>query len=433
MRHYTLASILAFLYISGCSPQHPTLDDFLIEDDIVLETQDLLSEREAGLEVETDAEGALVASHNPEDKPEIHLASRTLQAKNKPYTQKFNPNDIALHLTGQSVNKNESTTPHLKALHEYKNSLQTIYSSYEMRNLSKMRTWRENFLTSVPKPTELLYYPFSGPDVVNMLTLFPDHPTYVMMGLEYVGTSTSLDEWSKPLDKTHMDSMQKAIASVFLRSFFRTLNMSSDFSKNGTHGVLPGMLLMLKLMNIDILDVQWVNLSPEGAIKYLSADESKQRNKNFGVELTIKQSNVGYNQRIYYFKTDLSDSEISKNAPLSRFVSETLGETTTLIKSASFLMHMKEFKWIRQTLLSISREVLQDDSGIPFKFYLKSLWQQQLFGRYTGPYGESFVAFQQPDLLKAYEAAYPKLLDFHFGYGYAKIPSHLILMIRKEP
>jgi len=93
---------------------------------------------------------------------------------------------------------------------------------------------------------------------------------------------------------------------------------------------------------------------------------------------------------------------------------------------------MKEFAWMRNTVLNTSRAVLQDDSGVPFKFYKKNDWAANLFGQYVGPYGESFAAFKQPELNKAYDNMPLQLLDFRFGYGYSKIPAHLMLFIRKE-
>jgi hypothetical protein len=87
---------------------------------------------------------------------------------------------------------------------------------------------------------------------------------------------------------------------------------------------------------------------------------------------------------------------------------------------------------MRGAVLDISRAVLQDDTGVPFKYYKKSNWAPHLYGQYVGPYGESFAAFKQPDLIKAYEDMPLQLLDFNMGYGYAKIPSHLMLFIRKE-
>ncbi|MDP3935382.1 MAG: hypothetical protein Q8Q56_00060 [Alphaproteobacteria bacterium] len=479
---YTSTSIifLTVLLLTACATEHPTLDDFVLDDEIIIDAQDLLNDdQNKGIELEKDAQGDVVASKNPMEQSnptnkkeqvvviseranyEIALPSKqtkepqkeNAKAPEKKFEQKkvepsvftrrakdftasnvpvtpafFDANALGLHLLGKpimSATCKPEEEAHTKAIMEMK-------ASYEERNLSKMTAWRDQYLISVPRPDETLFYPFSGPDVVNMLTFFPNQQTYVMMGMEYVGTAETVNEWMKPLTKTKMDTIRKAVESVFIRSFFRTLDMSSDFSRNGTRGVLPGMLLMLKVLDRDVKSVQWVTLNVDGSLRYLTPEATKTASGNFGVEIKVTHPTQGFEQTIYYFKTDLSDAPMASNAGLRNFIQGKLGTTMTFVKSASFLMHMKEFGWMRNTVLNTSRAVLQDDSGVPFKFYKKNDWTPHLYGQYVGPYGESFAAFKQPELNKAYDSMPLQLLDFSFGYGYAKIPSHLMLFIRRE-
>lgn len=471
MKRTVLSIMLITVLLNACTQQHPTLDDFIINDDIVQDAEDLLNDDpNKGIELEKDAAGGVVTSKNPSEPtardvkkekqepltiPEIvhkeviapkksQLKSREAVAKpwasfkrrpqefffvNKPaQTGFFNPNDLGRHLLGQdeaSATKDFALMDHTKAIMDMK-------ASYEDRNLSKMRIWRDQNLIFIPHQDETLFYPFSGPDVVNMLTFFPNQQTYVMMGMEHVGTAESVKEWMKPLTKSKMTTIRKAVESVFVRSFFRTLDMSSDFSRNGTRGVLPGMLLMLKLMDREVTSVQWVTLNENGTLRYLTPEETKMPCANFGLQVKLSHPTQGYEQTLYYFKTDLADDAAMKNSGLRSFIESKIGTTMTFVKSASFLMHMKEFNWIRKTLLTISRAVLQDDTGIPFKYYNQNTWSPRLYGQYVGPYGESFAAFQQPNLNRAYADQPLQLLDFNFGYGYAKIPSHLMLFIRKD-
>jgi hypothetical protein len=479
MKHIpkTIIFLIIFL-ITSCATEHPTLDDFIIDDEITEDAQDLLNDdKDKGVEIEKDAAGGIVASSNPPEPLGVKAAvkddvlivpdnlkqdliishkspdqirkkekKRETLAKVEPAAKFvsrakdfsfinepikpafFDPNALGLHLLGGGVNEG-TVTPEIQAHHK---TIMDMKVSYEERNLLKMSKWRDQKLISVPRPSETLFYPFSGPDVVNMLTFFPNQQTYVMMGLEYVGTAETVEAWMQPLTKSRMETIRKAVESVFIRSFFRTLDMSSDFSRNGTRGVLPGMLLMLKLLDRDIKAVQWVALNADGSMRYLTSEETKTACANFGIEITITHPTQGYDQTIYYFKTDLADSGINSNSGLRAFIQHKLGTTMTFVKSASCLMHMKDFVWMRGAVLDISRAVLQDDTGVPFKYYKKSNWAHHLYGQYIGPYGDSFAAFKQPDLIKAYEDIPLQLLDFNMGYGYAKIPAHLMLFIRKE-
>lgn len=435
---------LIILTLTGCGQEHPTLDDFVFENEIIEDTKDLLNDDpEKGIEIEKDATGNIVFSKNPiEETVERQISKdvtssstfKTIPSQLVPINDatppSFDADKLGQHLIGKVTNTNEAEQS--QALKAYANKLEELRDSYYERNLSKMVEWRnKNLVNLSSNKDEPLFYPFSGPDVVNMLTLFPNRKTYVMMGMEHVGTIDTVTQWQEPLTTDKMLQIQKAVESVFIRSFFRTLDMSTDFSRLGTKGVLPGMLLMLKLLNQQVECVQWVSLTDDGKLKYLTEAESKGSYTNFGIEVTIKHPTLNYSQKIYYFKTNLENSGLNNNPALNLFINKSLGTTTTLVKSASFLMHMAEFTTMQQSILDVSRMVLQDDSGIPFKRYSQKKWSYKLFGQYVGPYGDSFKAFNQPKLRKAYEAVPLELLDFYFGYGYAKIPAHLMIFIRK--
>jgi len=65
------------------------------------------------------------------------------------------------------------------------------------------------------------------------------------------------------------------------------------------------------------------------------------------------------------------------------------------------MTHHKNFSTIRGLVLAKSAAVLQDDSGIPYRYFDAANWRVQLYGNYEKPYG-SFAWLEQPDLRKAY-------------------------------
>ena len=72
---------------------------------------------------------------------------------------------------------------------------------------------------------------------------------------------------------------------------------------------------------------------------------------------------------------------------------------------------------------------MQDDSGIPYRYFDNASWNVQLYGQYQRPYG-SFRWLEQPTLRKAYESGNAKPLSLRIGYGYSKIASNLLLAKR---
>jgi hypothetical protein len=96
------------------------------------------------------------------------------------------------------------------------------------------------------------------------------------------------------------------------------------------------------------------------------------------------------------------------------------------------MLHRREFSLIRNLVLQNSAAVLQDDSGIPYRWFGADSWKVQLYGDYDHPYG-SFKYMEQVDLRNAYKQPGTKPLPMHVGYGYRKITSNLLLARRVVP
>jgi hypothetical protein len=90
-------------------------------------------------------------------------------------------------------------------------------------------------------------------------------------------------------------------------------------------------------------------------------------------------------------------------------------------------MHKPYFSIIRNTCLEKSVLILQDDSGIGFKYFNKDKWIIKLYGTYDKPiklFGDSF----EPDYLEAFKTSHPQPLSFHIGYSPR---SNLLIAIKK--
>ena len=105
---------------------------------------------------------------------------------------------------------------------------------------------------------------------------------------------------------------------------------------------------------------------------------------------------------------------------------------TPCSRPASYLTHRDQFSVIRSKTLELSQAVIEDDSGIPYRYFDHEKWDLTLFGAYTSPIG-IFRMRMQPDLKAAYSSGVPvKNLDFGIGYSVTKMPSNLLLAKRKD-
>jgi hypothetical protein len=101
-----------------------------------------------------------------------------------------------------------------------------------------------------------------------------------------------------------------------------------------------------------------------------------------------------------------------------------LGPADSFIKSASYLLHSGGFTQVRGFLLDHSATIVQDDSGIPVRYFDPRKWKLQAFGHYLGPlrlFGNSYQAEMGP----LFAHALP--LDFGLGYRFRKNESNLLL------
>ena len=73
--------------------------------------------------------------------------------------------------------------------------------------------------------------------------------------------------------------------------------------------------------------------------------------------------------------------------------------------------------------------MVQDDSGIPVRFFKAQEWQLQPFGRYLGPI-EVFPGNYQRGLSEVYRRSNPPKLEFGVGYRWRPHESNLLLAVR---
>jgi len=167
------------------------------------------------------------------------------------------------------------------------------------------------------------------------------------------------------------------------------------------------------------------------ALTYLSTDgtpsDTPTKNSTPGVKIIFSTPDQPP-QTLYYFTSDLSNSGVAKSGLLK--FTDTFPHPDSLLKSASFLLHLDSFSTTRQFLLTHSATITQDDSGIPIAAFDPALWSLTPFGKYLGPI-TLFKEFQQPKLHELFDSANPAPLPFGIGYRWASAQSNWLLATKK--
>jgi hypothetical protein len=313
----------------------------------------------------------------------------------------------------------------------HRRDLDRAWTRIEEQRLLAMRMFQQAELSIYSVAKQPVFYPFSGPDVLTVTVLLPQSPIYVMVGLEPAGTLPTPKQLDRKNLGEYLAATRSTLASELGKSFFVTRQMDRQFRGQVTDGLCLPILELLVRSHHTILGFQYVRLDDSGQIMERAADyHAPGVIGNKGVEIEFLSETDRSAHKLFYFSVNLSDTRLQENRPFFAFLSVLKG-CTTFLKATSYMVHRPDFSIIRGQILSKSNAILQDDSGVPYHFFLSPSWRVQLYGGYDRPYG-SFRWLIQPDLRNAYLTLKPKPLPFRIGYGSRHAPSNLLFATRLE-
>ena len=331
-----------------------------------------------------------------------------------------------------------STEP-LKTLQEsaewinFSETLGKNWADLDTKRLQPMKTWADAEMAEANAATRVLFYPFGGPDFLTAFLLFPNADAYVLLGLEFVG---KLPDFAKAMPQqvgNYTGNLMAALSDFFHKSYFITKNMNATLTGDKVDGVLPVICFFLEKTGHKIAGIKRSELLEKGEL--LEADftvPKKRFRRPYGVRIDFMTGGSDRVRTVHYFSCDLVDDAFRKDSPLYLYL-DNLRFETTFVKSASYLMHYKEFSNIRNMVLTKSRFVLEDDTGIPYRYFPAKDWEAQLYGEYIKPVSD-FAGVEQKDLKEAYtDPTKVKKLPFHLGYHWGSSKDSILYFKRKAP
>lgn len=296
------------------------------------------------------------------------------------------------------------------------------FSKAEARTLGKIRTWSAANLT-VKRP--VLYYMFSGPDFLYANAFFPEATTYVMAGLEPVGDVPDLLKMSKPGLGQGLGALQISLRSILSISFFLTNNMKGQLRASPLNGTLPVLYVFLSRAGKTLRDVSLIHLDENG--EAVAGARPAGKTGAQGARIVFAGAD-GREGTLYYFSANIANDGFAGTAIAK--LGARLGEGTSFVKSASYLMHAPNFSQVREFLLEKSAAILEDDTGIPVTFFDDRRWDLKPYGHYLGPIS-LFSGRQQPKLRELYRKTPPGKIDFGVGYRWQPNESNLLWAVKR--
>ena len=335
-------------------------------------------------------------------------------------------NDVARFLAGlqPAADSPLSALTRERAWQEHARYFDKAWKELDSRQLSRIRQWSSENLAE-RQPTT--FYFFSGPDFLYVDAFLAGSATYVLSGLEPVGRLHEMESITQRTLPGVLDHLRASTRNVLRISYFLTKQMRYQLDNAQLNGTLPILYTFLARSGKTITGVEFVKIEPDGSVK--PWDGEPINGVSNGVKIAFTSAD-GQPQTLYYFSTDVSNDGLRDNGFLK--FCEGLCTGDVFVKSATYLMHNDSFSMVREFLLAHSATILQDDTGIPVRFFKPEDWEVRPFGRYLGPipfYGDRYYQRQLSDLFQSQHA---KPIAFGVGYRWRLNKSHLLLARRQR-
>lgn len=315
---------------------------------------------------------------------------------------------------------------------DFSTSFSKRWMSFDSSRILKLTEFRDNELTKEIKSEPNLFYPFSGPDILYADLFFPDAEKFILIGLEPVGTLPDFGTLEGDSIKKYYNKLNTSLNAILKFSFFRTESMSKDLKNTEVDGTLHLLLLFLSRTGNGLVSAKPVTIDSSGNKTYVASFEELKTTKlkSKGVEILFKTPDNKIKVLCYY-SLNVVDPALAENPGFKTYLQE-LKDFNTYLKGASYLLHKSYFSTVRNVILNGSSTIVQDDSGIAFRYFLKSgtAWNYKLYGDYTKPIS-LFKNAHQKDLDSLYRQLGSTPLGFGIGYNFKDKNSNLMVAKRK--
>jgi hypothetical protein len=344
-----------------------------------------------------------------------------------PYLINDTLNSIAQIIAGNADSNNLfSDVIQSEEYKNFSNAFSQRWKLFDSTRIIKLKSFCKNELSKEISNKEILFYPFSGPDILYADLFFNNSSKFVLIGLEPVGTLHSFVD--KTSHNKYFSTINNSLHSILKFSFFRTISMSRDLKNQDVDGTIHLLFLFLNIMGNSIVSAKPITVDSLGSIVFCNSFESLKKSdlKTKGIQI-MYLSPENKIKELNYFSLNATDDGLKSNLGFSNYLLS-LSDFNTYLKGASYLLHNSNFSTIRNFILNKSKTVTQDDSGIAYRYFVKSKinWTFKLYGNYTRPIS-LFSNCYQKDLDSLYKKQGSKFIGFGIGYNFNDQNSNLFI------
>ncbi len=358
------------------------------------------------------------------EKTEIITATTVDEPKDSIYIDSFFT-DIALTIGGFENNFAKKR----KLVSTYPATVTAQFTGFTKSKMLPISNWvKENKMIPENYTCNTLFYPLAGADFVYADAFFSNVKNYILVGLEKPGYLPNYEQLSNTDLQSYLNQIFNSLDISMKSGFFRTKSMAVQFNQKTVNGTLHSLLFYLARRGNKIRKIRHFILKENAVLKYTSGTEGM-FSPGLDIEFLTADNKV---KNLYYYNTDLSD----ENVKIDNFFNwvSSFGEHHTMLKAASYLNSRDYFSKTRNYILKSSNMVVQDDSGIPYKYFNDGKWDVKLYGGYKKVI-PLFSSRIQPDMVRAYSDSTKltsKNLPFRIGYNVAVGETNLQVLYKKK-
>jgi len=301
---------------------------------------------------------------------------------------------------------------------EHQAAVQAGWVRVKKARAASVAQWRDGAIPDGCPAGGTLLYPFSGPDFANAYMLFAGCKRFVLWGLEHPGEVPPIADMDAQAVKRLLAGVRVAVGDLVERNYFITSKMAKQLRTAELRGVVPVIIASMSLAGLEVRSIEPLELKSDVAAAPREDEAPVAGRKPIrrlkGVSIVFQRPGAREPQTLTYFSLDATDRGLAYYPEFLDYV-RNLKPATMLLKSASYLLHGREFSALREALLDTAEFLVQDDTGMPYDVLRSNGWQVRLYGNYARPI-DPFKGAYQPTLARAYQTASPGSLPFAFGY-----------------
>ena len=308
----------------------------------------------------------------------------------------------------------------------------------------KARAWFDEHVP-VDAPTKVVY-PFGGGDLISVLAAFPKATEFTTISLELSGDPRRLPSLTpEQLDRS-LDSFRKEISWLISLGSNTSVNLSAQ-QRNDLPGQVSSFLLGLAVGGYEPVAMRYFKIDPKGELQYLEQaeiDADKTATKSLSgswskpsfaesfrnVELQfhkIGDSRVITHRHIAW---NLDDKHLAESPGVLRHI-EAKGKVTIVVKGASYLLWLEDFKTMRKYIIDHLAWMVADSTGLSPMYAKPAGFEQEAFGKFLGPGLPHAVGLKQnADSQTLWKTAKP--IPFRWGYIDRANNNHLVITRPKK-